>query len=86
MNDKRETQTEGAQGQSAQENGSAATSRKKMSRAEAGRKGGKRTSERYGSDFFRQIGRIGGSKTGTGIRRDFGQSRNQDQETSVGGA
>ena len=36
----------------------------KMSRAEAGRKGGQTTKKRYGDDFFGKIGRMGGKKGG----------------------
>lgn len=41
---------------------------RKMTRAEAGRKGGMKTRQRYGNDFFRKIGRIGGKKGGARIR------------------
>lgn len=37
---------------------------KKMSRAEAGRKGGLTTKRRHGPEFFERIGRIGGKKGG----------------------
>ena len=36
----------------------------KMSRAEAGRKGGLATKQRHGSEFFGEIGRLGGKKGG----------------------
>ena len=35
---------------------------KKMSRAEAGRKGGQTTKKRYGIEFYQKIGRKGGSR------------------------
>jgi len=39
-----------------------------MTPAEAGSKGGRATRDRHGSDFFRKIGSIGGSRSG-GPRR-----------------
>ena len=36
----------------------------KMSRAEAGRKGGLTTKRRHGNEFFGEIGRLGGKKGG----------------------
>ena len=36
----------------------------KMSRAEAGRKGGLTTKQRHGVEFFGEIGRLGGKKGG----------------------
>src|SRR5207247_680630 len=36
----------------------------KMTRAEAGRKGGMTTKQRHGDEFFGRIGRIGGKKGG----------------------
>ena len=44
----------------------------KMSRAEAGRKGGRRTKERYGEDHFGRIGRIGGKKGGETTKERYG--------------
>ena len=44
----------------------------KMSRAEAGRKGGKTTKERYGDEHFGKIGRIGGKKGGETTKRRYG--------------
>jgi general stress protein YciG len=44
----------------------------KMSRAEAGRKGGRTTKERYGEDHFGRIGRIGGKKGGETTKRRYG--------------
>ncbi|CAN5561756.1 hypothetical protein BH24ACT26_BH24ACT26_00430 [soil metagenome] len=45
---------------------------RKMSRAEAGRKGGKTTKERYGEDHFGRIGRIGGKKGGETTKQRYG--------------
>lgn len=42
--------------------------RRKMTPAEAGSKGGRATRDRHGTDFFRKIGSIGGSRSG-GPRR-----------------
>ncbi len=44
----------------------------KMSRAEAGRKGGKTTKERYGDEHFGRIGRIGGKKGGETTKQRYG--------------
>ncbi len=44
----------------------------KMSRAEAGRKGGMTTKARYGDDFYGKIGRIGGKKGGDTTKRRYG--------------
>ena len=44
----------------------------KMSRAEAGRKGGLTTKHRYGEDFFGRIGRIGGKKGGETTKKRYG--------------
>lgn len=44
----------------------------KMSRAEAGRKGGLTTKSRHGNEFFGQIGRIGGKKGGETTKRRHG--------------
>jgi general stress protein YciG len=44
----------------------------KMSRAEAGRKGGLTTKKRYGEEFFGRIGRIGGKKGGDTTKRRYG--------------
>jgi uncharacterized protein len=44
----------------------------KMSRAEAGRKGGLTTKNRYGPEFFERIGRIGGKKGGDTTKRRYG--------------
>jgi uncharacterized protein len=44
----------------------------KMSRAEAGRKGGMTTKRRYGDEFFGKIGKIGGKKGGDTTKRRYG--------------
>jgi general stress protein YciG len=45
---------------------------RKMSRAEAGRKGGQTTKTRYGEDFFGKIGRMGGKKGGETTKKRYG--------------
>ncbi len=45
---------------------------RKMSRAEAGRKGGRTTKERYGEEHFGRIGRIGGKKGGETTKQRYG--------------
>ena len=45
---------------------------RKMSRAEAGRKGGSTTKDRYGDEHFGRIGRIGGKKGGETTKRRYG--------------
>jgi general stress protein YciG len=44
----------------------------KMSRAEAGRKGGLTTKHRHGEEFFGRIGRIGGKKGGDTTKKRYG--------------
>jgi general stress protein YciG len=44
----------------------------KMSRAEAGRKGGRATKQRYGEGHFGKIGRIGGKKGGETTKQRYG--------------
>jgi hypothetical protein len=44
----------------------------KMSRAEAGRKGGRTTKERYGEEHFGRIGKIGGKKGGETTKQRYG--------------
>lgn len=44
----------------------------KMSRAEAGRKGGLSTKQRYGDGHFSQIGRMGGKKGGESTKKKYG--------------
>ncbi len=50
----------------------AISTRAKMSRAEAGRKGGLTTKQRHGPEFFGRIGRIGGKKGGDTTKRRYG--------------
>ncbi len=45
---------------------------RKMSRAEAGRKGGQTTKQRYGGDHFGKIGRIGGKRGGETTKQRYG--------------
>ncbi len=45
---------------------------RKMSRAEAGAKGGRTTKERYGEDHFGRIGKIGGKKGGETTKKRYG--------------
>ena len=44
----------------------------KMSRAEAGSRGGKSTKDRYGGEHFGRIGKIGGKKGGETTKRRYG--------------
>ena len=48
------------------------TERDKMSSAEAGRKGGRTTKQRYGEEHFGRIGRIGGKKGGETTKQRYG--------------
>lgn len=45
---------------------------RKMSRAEAGRKGGLSTKQRYGGNYFSEIGRMGGKKGGESTKQKYG--------------
>jgi general stress protein YciG len=45
---------------------------RKMSRAEAGRKGGEMTKQRYGEGHFGKIGRIGGKRGGETTKQRYG--------------
>jgi uncharacterized protein len=54
------------------ESGDTTTPNSKMSRAEAGRKGGLTTKQRHGEEFFGKIGRIGGKKGGDTTKRRYG--------------
>jgi uncharacterized protein len=45
---------------------------RKMSRAEAGRKGGQTTKQRYGEGHFGKIGRIGGKRGGETTKQRYG--------------
>jgi general stress protein YciG len=44
----------------------------KMSRQEAGRKGGLTTKQRHGREFFGEIGRLGGKKGGLMTKQRHG--------------
>jgi len=44
----------------------------RMSRAEAGRKGGLSTKKKYGPSFYQEIGRIGGRKGGRTTKQRYG--------------
>lgn len=44
----------------------------KMTRVEAGRKGGRVTKERYGEDHFGRIGKMGGKKGGETTKDRYG--------------
>lgn len=46
---------------------------RKMTRAEAGRLGGQKTRDRYGIDFYRQIGKDGGRLGGSSTRDLYGK-------------
>jgi hypothetical protein len=45
---------------------------RKMSRAEAGAKGGRTTKSRYGEGHFGRIGKIGGKKGGETTKKRYG--------------
>jgi len=45
---------------------------KKMSKREAGKLGGSRTKERYGTEHYRKIGRIGGKLGGSRTKERYG--------------
>lgn len=44
----------------------------RMTRADAGRKGGLATRQRYGAGFFQEIGRKGGKKGGLTTKQRYG--------------
>ncbi len=44
----------------------------KMTRSEAGRKGGQATKKKYGSDFYSKIGSVGGKKGGQTTKKRYG--------------
>jgi general stress protein YciG len=56
----------------------------KMSVEEAGRRGGQKTSETHGEEFYSEIGRrggkIGGSKGGQRVRQLVQEGKEHDQE------
>jgi len=45
---------------------------KKMTRSEAGRKGGMTTKKRYGAEFYSRIGTVGGKKGGATTKKRYG--------------
>ena len=55
-----------------EENSSPTPQPRKMSRAEAGRKGGRTTKQRYGEEHFGRIGKIGGKKGGETTKERYG--------------
>jgi general stress protein YciG len=44
----------------------------KMTRSEAGRKGGLTTKKKYGPDFYSRIGSVGGKKGGQTTKKKYG--------------
>jgi general stress protein YciG len=44
----------------------------KMTRSEAGRKGGLSTKKKYGPDFYSKIGSVGGKKGGQTTKKRYG--------------
>jgi general stress protein YciG len=44
----------------------------KMTRSEAGRKGGQSTKKKYGPDFYSRIGKVGGKKGGRTTKKRYG--------------
>lgn len=59
-------------GTEVREDQTAEEDQRKMSRAEAGRKGGLSTKQRYGGEHFSRIGRLGGKKGGESTKRRYG--------------
>lgn len=45
----------------------------RMTRAEAGRRGGLTTKKKYGTDFYQEIGRLGGKKGGQTTKKRYGR-------------
>jgi general stress protein YciG len=45
---------------------------RKLTRSEAGRKGGQTTLQRYGTEFYQRIGQIGGKKGGKTTKERYG--------------
>jgi len=45
---------------------------RKLTRSEAGRKGGKTTLKKYGTEFYQQIGQKGGRKGGQTTKERYG--------------
>ena len=51
---------------------SARARQRKMTRSEAGRKGGLSTKQRHGGEYFSEIGRMGGKKGGEATKQRYG--------------
>ncbi|MCL5094145.1 MAG: Em GEA1 (EM1) [Patescibacteria group bacterium] len=51
----------------------------KMTVEEAGKKGGQRTSETHGRDFYSEIGKMGGSKGGQRVKRLIEEGKEREQ-------
>lgn len=49
------------------------TEERGMTVKEAGRRGGKKTAERHGHEFYQEIGRLGGSKGGKTTSERYGR-------------
>jgi hypothetical protein len=45
---------------------------RKLTRSEAGRKGGKTTLKKYGTEFYQKIGQKGGRKGGQTTKKKYG--------------
>ncbi len=45
---------------------------KKMTRSEAGKRGGQTTMRKYGSEFYQKIGQAGGRKGGQTTKQRYG--------------
>ena len=52
--------------------GAIAVAKAKMTRSEAGRKGGQTTKKKYGSEFYSKIGSVGGKKGGQTTKKRYG--------------
>lgn len=45
---------------------------RKMTRSEAGKRGGQTTMKKYGSEFYQKIGKMGGKKGGNTTKERYG--------------